>query len=110
MPVICPCCLQPMAAAKAPVDALESVPFSRLEHRIVTAMLESYPRTVNMQNLINACYWDDPNGGPDNPATTVMVTIGRLRKKLPPHGWTIPRNKAGNGNIAHYRLVPVEAK
>lgn len=110
MPVICPCCLQPMPADRAPVDALELAPLSPLQRRIVKALASSYPRRVTMQQLIDACYWDDPEGGPVTAETVIRKMLHEIRKKLPPYGWTIPRMNPGPAvGYNAYRLEALEA-
>ncbi len=108
MPVICPCCLQAMPVDRAPVGVLELAPLTPMERKIVKALADSYPRRVTMRQLVDTCYWDDPEGGPENPELVIRLKMGSLRKKLPSHGWTIPKIKCGpvTGYNA-YRLEPV---
>lgn len=110
MPMICPCCLQAMPVERAPIDVLELAPLTPMERKIVKALADSYPRRVTMRQLVDACYWDDPEGGPDNPNGTIYVTVSHLRRKLRAYGWTIPKIKCGpvTGYNA-YCLAPVES-
>jgi hypothetical protein len=51
-------------------------------------------------------YSNEADGGPDNPRVIISVTMIRLRRKLPPFGWTIPKARPGPGTEG-YHLEPM---
>ncbi|NMG39826.1 hypothetical protein GRZ55_11280 [Chelativorans sp. ZYF759] len=108
MSFICPCCGSPIAKA-APIEALDAAALSPQERRVVVALAGIYPRSVERRALIDTLYFDDPNGGPECANNVLGMVLARLRKKLPSHGWTIPKNCAGAGSNNRYRLVAVSA-
>lgn len=73
---------------------LDQAAFKGLSGKIAAVMLSCYPEVAPRQRLINACYGDDADGGPEHMSTTMSVTVGRMNKQLKPHGWVI-RGQAG---------------
>jgi DNA-binding response OmpR family regulator len=104
--MICPCCGQALNN-RASLESLASAPLAKLEHRIIDAMVRAYPRSVTRAGLVDVLYFDDPDGGPDSAENIVAVMMVRLRKKLPPYGWTIPNCRSGSGNYGRYKLEPL---
>ena len=60
-------------------------------------------------DLVDNVYAFDPNGGPENAVGVIRTTMVGLRKILPPHGWTIPKQSCGRGNQGFYYLEPIAA-
>ena len=102
-PLVCPCCERPMNG-ELPATALKHVCFPHIQQRIVDALVEAWPRRLRMPALVEAAYFDDPNGGPDAAEDVIRVHLCHVRKKLPLYGWHIPMNRPGKGNRALYRL------
>lgn len=90
-----------------PRDDLAMAPFTRLQQRIVDALIEAYPRRLHMNTLIDAAYFDDPNGGPLTAHATVKGYLHHIRKILLRYNWEIPRPEAGFEPRGYYRLAPV---
>lgn len=103
----CPCCGGPMAS-QAPVEALSQAPVPNQQRRILDALASAYPNDVTKAQLIDALYWDDIDGGPDDPSNVIGQQICRLRPVLASYGWTIPTAKGGRGSYGRYRLMPLE--
>lgn len=76
--------------------------------RVVDALYRAKPRMVAIEALIDQLYWDDPNGGPDNAAASVVVMVSKLRRKLRTIGWTITDSRMGRGTPGRYRLEPIK--
>ena len=110
MAISCPTCGHEMVAAHAPLESLAGAPLSKRERQIVDALARVYPRALDLGQVVDAMYSDDPNGGPDNPEGVVRTLVSRLRALLPNYGWNIPINRTGHGNFGRYRLKPVEVK
>lgn len=100
----CPTCGQTTAAL--PIARVLDAPLTRAERRMVEVLVQKYPTPIPITALVEAVYYDDASGGPDDPEQVVRVFIGRLRRKLPAYGWTVPRSKSGPGNYGSYRLQP----
>lgn len=61
----------------------EEVPLSRSEARIISHILSTkHGRSTN--EIIEALYFDDPNGGPEDAANVIHVLICKARKKMRP--------------------------
>lgn len=107
MKVLCPTCHRPMSE-HAPADALKDARLDPQCRIIVTELVAAYPKSVPTVRLFDALYFDDPNGGPDNPRSVVAVKISNLRRQLKPYGWTVPKINIGEGLHGRYRLEPIE--
>lgn len=103
----CPCCGGAITAPMS-VDGLLGLPHSPLERRILSAIVAAYPEHVEKPELINAMYWDDPNGGPDDAARTTDVHVYRINRRIAKHGWQIVA-MFGNGTRALRRIEQVVA-
>ena len=62
---------------------------TRQEIRILECLLERAPHVVSMDQIIEAVYFDDPQGGPLTARNVMGVCISRLRKKLAPTSYRI---------------------
>jgi len=107
MTILCPCCGQTMSE-RASVDDLSNARLSNQQRRIVNELIRVFPKDVTIEQLADACYWDDIDGGPENSALVLRTVIHKLRKSLPKYGWTIPPNRSGKGNYGRYRLAPID--
>lgn len=105
----CPTCGQPLPKARADLAVLAGLRLGRVEMRALGAMVRAYPRAVTHGALLEALYGDDPSGGPLLADDVVRTVMRRLREKLKPFGWTIPREVGGKGIRADRRLLPLEA-
>jgi hypothetical protein len=110
MTIHCPCCGHEIAAARAPIEALAAVPLSHIQRRIVDAMVKAYPGKIGVAKIVDAVYWDDPDGGPLEPERVLQQIIYRLRLSLTAYGWTIPASPGGRGHHGLYGLAPVEQR
>ncbi len=87
----CPCCGAPIAADRLPARMLTDVRGLPLqERRILEALVRAYPRAIDGAGLVDAVYFDRPDGGPLDAANFVQQLVSRLRRRLAPLGWTIP--------------------
>lgn len=64
-----------------------------------------YPGYLTPDKLLFSIY-SGRDSEPEYSTQVLRAIICRLRKELKQYGWTIPPNKSGPGNAAHYRLVP----
>ncbi len=106
----CPCCRNLIGQA-APIDAVRDS-LSRPTLRILFGELSKrIGKSVRRDDLINACYADDADGGPDNAEKVFRVNMSRLRNAIADFGWHIECT-GGNGRGfeggGFYRLIPAE--
>jgi len=73
----------------AALDIVDRVPFGIIERRIAKALSVRFGCWVQTRALINAAYWDRPDGGPSDAKGSVKQHIHHIRLKLAPHGLTI---------------------
>jgi hypothetical protein len=106
----CPCCRGFIGEA-APVEFIKDAVVGGLQVKIMSKLIDAKSRPVRMEDLIESCFADDPDGGPDDPSNSITVAIHKLRKRLEPFGWHIEKQGGGgrgfNGG-AFYRLIPAE--
>lgn len=106
----CPCCRGFIGEA-APVEYLQDAVVGGLQTKIIIELINRQTRPIRMDALIDRCFEDDPNGGPDDPANSITVAIHKLRKRISPLGWHIERTGGGGRGSdggAFYRLIPME--
>lgn len=83
----CPCCGGDMPNGKRhPLDLVAEIgvsPRSMLpSHKLFYRLASSFGRTVSHEEIFDACYGDDPNGGPDHGTKSICVQICKWRHKL----------------------------
>lgn len=78
--------------------------FRGKQRRIYETVAAAGTYGIARERLVEMIYADEINGGPDDPCSSVTVTISQvLNPRLAPHGLKI---KAGSGSGANpYRLV-----
>ena len=103
----CPTCGHEMQTP-TPLAALEHAPLASQERIIMEILVGAHPRKVSRDQLTDILYRHDPNGGPITASKTVTVLMHRLRRKIGPYGWTIPRESGGRGKQARYGLAPLD--
>lgn len=109
MIISCPCCKQPMNAGELPVSAiLDATVWTKSQRRILTCLADAYPRPTTKAAMIDAMYWDDPDGGAETADAVFATQLCLIRKKMPVAGWHIPKQKKGHGNHGNYRLERVD--
>ena len=106
MTVICPACGNSINADAAPIESLKYAQLSEMERRITDALSDKYPLGLSKNEIIDVLYGSDPEGGALTASETVPVLVSRIRDKLAPFGWSIPKHHGGRGNIAFYKLQP----
>ena len=84
---VCPCCGRPFDAEFTP-DMLLDLPVTGMQKRILDALVDAWPRGLGNHALIDAMYWDDPEGGPLEAERVLKVHLFRLREKIEPMGWS----------------------
>lgn len=106
----CPCCKGFIGEA-APIDFVKDAVIGGLQVKIMKELTDRVSRPVMMSHLIDKCFEDDPDGGPENAANSIHVAIHKLRKRLSAFGWCIEgsgRGSAGFYGSGTYRLIPAE--
>lgn len=104
----CPSCGGFIGEA-APLDQVrESV--TQPSRRLILDMLSSKPGApVLRDRILDRLYGDRADGGPDSGDHVVKAMVSQLRRQIEPFGWTITGSRGGSGNLAQWRLIPVEA-
>ena len=101
---VCSECGQPTVGAPAEIRALiDGLDFPRRERLALNRLLESWPRMVPTDALVEAMY-DAVGDDPDQPEAIVHCHISKARSKLKAHGYTI-KNRRFQG----YQIAPFEA-
>lgn len=101
----CPCCGGPMPVEKAtPHELLARLNRGReasfASAKLLNRLADRFGRVVSYDALSDACYGDDPNGGPENPMSVIKSLVCQWRHKLPDVGLDI-ETVVGAG----YRMV-----
>lgn len=90
--MICPCCGQQRETPS--VEELLSFRWSLIETTIVRNLARRYPAGMTVEELVSEVY-GTRNSQPLTANMGIRTAIVRLRKKLAPLGWQIPRGKSG---------------
>jgi hypothetical protein len=108
MTICCPLCGGSLAAGRVPVEALVELNVSEQQRRILEELVRAFPRSVPKTSLIDALYFDDPDGGPDNPRNVLSQQLSRIRAALHPYGWSLSNAQRDGSNYGRVRLVKLE--
>jgi len=77
----CPCCGQSVQAP--PLQVVSAMAgLSLYEHRVLAAIWGAAGQPVRADRIIDAVWYDDIDGGPDDAPLQVRVLVHRLRRKL----------------------------
>jgi len=90
----CPCCGGEVD--DLPVQQLVKFQWSAIETTVIRTLVRHYPSGVDIEALVYEVYGTRRNQ-PENALGCIRLSLWRLRKKLAPLGWHIPRGKGGNG-------------
>lgn len=103
----CPSCGGHIGTA-APLDqVVENI--TQPSRRLIMAMLAEKPgKAVYRERIINRMYGGRSDGGPDTADHVIAALVSQLRRQIEPFGWTITNSRGGAGNLAQWRLIPVE--
>ncbi|UHS60590.1 helix-turn-helix domain-containing protein [Agrobacterium vaccinii] len=106
----CPCCKGFIGEA-APIDAVNDSLSRPILRIILDQLSKRVGRNVRRDAIIEACYADVIDGGPDDAERVFRVNMFNLRKAIKPFGWHIECvGGVGRGQTggAFYRLMPAE--
>lgn len=104
----CPCCGSKIDAPELSVESVSDIRMTPKQRKIVGKMLETYPRPVSTDALVDLIYGADPEGGPLTVRNVLAVQICRVRTALEPYGWTVPKTRRGRGHAGMYRLEKIK--
>jgi DNA-binding winged helix-turn-helix (wHTH) protein len=85
-------------------DDISTLALPKLQGRLLTRLIAARGGFVSKERLIDACYADRHDGGPDKAELCVFTNICHLRRNLAGRPWWI-ECQTGRG----YRLVRVPA-
>ena len=105
--MLCPCCGSRIERPDLPIDGLNHIRLTPKQRDILGVIVESYPKPVTAELLIETLYGGDPNGGPLTVRNVLAVHVSRIRGIIEPYGWTVPLNRKGSGNTGLYRLEKI---
>lgn len=99
----CPCC----GSALSDRVSLDDLPDHFTGN--MTAILRAlrYGAALSINELCDAVYADDPEGGPEGAFDSVKATLTRFRPRLRALGWNV---KASGGPGSRFRLIPEDSK
>lgn len=103
----CPCCGQLLQGEVEKAVLSLRRPLSKGQERILMYLARYCGRWVYTDALIDAVYWDDPEGGPDNARNVMSVQVWWLRKKLSGTGLEIEGIGGRGGRRRLVDLRPV---
>lgn len=95
--LICPCCGATVDGRVDPAVLGGSLPLSGQQRRIYDALANSFGRWVSGAALVEAIYWDDPTGGPDDTTNVIKVQTTFLRAAVAPFGLVIDVDRQPGG-------------
>jgi hypothetical protein len=91
---ICPCCNRPLPPA---------IELQGKIRRRYWDFISRHPEGVTKNQIFDAVYGDDPNGGPLRGDLVVRVNVYHINKVLRKHGLRVTGRPGGPGAV--YRLV-----
>ena len=98
----CPCCNSEIDELE--LERLIYLPYSPILATIIRRMVKSHPIGVSMSALLFEVYGTRGNQ-PDNASNCIALAMLRLRRKIEPLGWTVPKGGGGRDHAQLYRLV-----
>jgi DNA-binding response OmpR family regulator len=98
---VCPTCGQPLATHVDFRRLGDAMPMGPIERRLFNALAERPGRWITNRTLVNAAYFDDPTGGPDDADGSIKVILSHLRRRLDAAGLVIETRRSG---VAERRL------
>ena len=91
-------------------EFLKYISYGTVQSRLLSSLVDAYPKGLTKQRLIHAAYCDHIDGGPENAENSISVIIFRLRKSIKKYGWRIPPVKPGPvDEFCVYRLERIDA-
>lgn len=94
-PKVCPCCKRLLP---------ESLTIGGARRRRLLDYVGNHPEGVTVWQIIDAIYWDDPNGGPDK-HNCISVMVKQMNRTLIPQGYKI-RGTGGPGSRYFLEIAP----
>jgi DNA-binding response OmpR family regulator len=91
----CPLCGGP-ARRNALTQDLDLSVLTKTERRILDEIIRHPYLGATIEQMLEAAYHDDPNGGPGAGNRTLDVHIHHLRRKLTAQGYGLSRERGGN--------------
>lgn len=88
--VSCPCCGSPLAAPPQ-AAALDTLQLGRSERELLGYYIESYPKAISTDRIVDRLWQLDPNGGPSEPRNGINVRVFNINRALRPLGWHLRR-------------------
>lgn len=101
--IACPCCGQPMADAADPRAVLATLKLSPMQLRVCNHLARHFGKWRTWDQIVEAIYADDPNGGPEDGRVVLDQFIFRARKRLVGSGLAI-ESYLGRGSVGR-RMV-----
>lgn len=98
----CPTCGH-QTTEELPMSALGGVCLSKQLRRILDVFVNRFGRPVYTEEIVEALYFDDPNGGAETAASVINVRLFELRRRILPLGFSIEGKRGKQGR----RLVRV---
>lgn len=98
----CPCCGGEVDELS--LERLLYLPYSPVLMTVIRRMVKSHPIGVSMDTLLFEVYGANGNQ-PENASNCISLAMLRLRKKIEPLGWTVPKGTGGRDHGQLYRLV-----
>lgn len=105
--LICPTCHQPMPDQERPDFLVEAPGLMPLDRKLIQVLIDCFPRSLTRDQLADAVYALDPQGGPDGANNVIACRLVNVRRVVVNYGWRIPPQRSGPGSRARYRLEKI---
>lgn len=107
----CPTCRGFIGEA-APIASVRDALSKPMLIKIFDVLSDRVGKNVRRSFIIDVCYEDDEDGGPEDAEGAFRVNLHNLRKIISRYGWHIEcvgGMGRGDFNGGFYRLMPIEA-
>lgn len=104
----CPCCKGFIGEA-APIEQVREYVTAPSRRLILDMLSKRIGAPVLRDNIMSRMYGSRADGGPESGDTVLKVMVSQLRRQIEPYGWTITGSRGGSGELAQWRLIPLEA-
>lgn len=87
----CPCC-GGLMHSPPPAEALDTLLLGKSERELLGYYVESYPRPLHTERVVNRLWQLDANGGPGDPRNGISQRVFNINRALRPLGWQVTRH------------------
>ena len=108
--ICCPLCQQPLKSPSLEIQHLTELKMTKHRERLLNALIKSYPRRVDRDEVLDAIYCDCPNSGPEWATSGLAALVCEFNKQLTKFGWIIKGGKSGTGYTPTLQLINISTE